>query len=181
MRCNNKKRNIKRIAIILPVALLLAAIPVTAFAMRGAGRDEGRGQFKELFESLTEEQRDAIRELRTDHQKEMIDHRAEMQEVMEELHDLYMEDASESQIMNKVEEIGRLRTEADKKRAKLMIDIRNLLTDEQKEMLEEAGGLMGFMGGGPGGHGGHGGPAGHRGGGPGEPRPNAPGGPQPAE
>ncbi|MBD3285200.1 periplasmic heavy metal sensor [candidate division WOR-3 bacterium] len=163
----------KIIARILPAAILLAAIPLTGFAQpRGAGRGE-RGPFGQIAETLTDEQKDAIRELHTEHQKKMIDHRAEMDEVMEELNDLYMENASESQIMNKIEEIGKLRTEADKERAKLALEVRDLLTEEQKQMLEEAGGIMGLRGL-MGGHGGHGGPRGHHpgprpGGGPGEP------------
>ncbi|MBN2380174.1 Spy/CpxP family protein refolding chaperone [candidate division WOR-3 bacterium] len=161
----------KRITKFLPVAMLLAAIPLTGFAQPGPEGSQGemRGQLKGIYESLTAEQKEQIKDLRTAHQKETVDLRADLEKQMIELRELISDDASESKIMAKIEEIGRKRTEMQKKKVKLMLEIKNLLTDEQKEMFDGLG-LHGLIGG-PGGHSGSRGNRGpsHMRGGSGEP------------
>jgi len=86
--------------------------------------------------------------------------KADLQKQMIELQELISDDAAESKIMTKIDEIGRKRTDMQKKKVKLILDIKNLLTDEQKEMLDGMG-MHGLIGG-PGGHGGPGGQQGHK-------------------
>jgi|GEM_PF-6872648 len=158
----------KNLTRLLPAAFLILAIPLTGFAV-GHGQGPGGGcgmhgeqkqQLKQMYESLSSEQKDQIKDLRTAHQKEMVDLKADLQKQMIELQELISDDAAESKIMTKIDEIGRKRTDMQKKKVKLILDIKNLLTDEQKEMLDGMG-MHGLIGG-PGGHGGPGGQQGHK-------------------
>ncbi len=159
------------LAVILTVASL--AMSVSAFAQGppdtdgpphgkgmgkgGPGMGYGGGPFKGLFEILDEDQQEKVTAILEAHREEATANRDAMKAKREELHELIKADASEATIMAKAEEVGGLQTELMKSKTAMMLEIRALLTDEQKQKLDM---IMDDMDpGGPGGkHGKGGGP-----------------------
>lgn len=165
----------KRLTLIgAALLLVLAATPVVAqdnadnadvnnaeyleddyfFAQRGPNADgsgPGWGRFagsrEEIPEELrlTDEQREQMRNLRTQHQKEMIPLRADLKVLRVELRELMATGANESALNSKIDQIGKLRTEIQKKRMAHHLAMRNVLTEEQRDAFTETG-FMGMMG-----------------------------------
>ena len=147
----------RKIAKYLPALLVLGALLIVPAAI---AKEQSRGQcpgagfghmggIGAIINDLSKEQKEAIHKIMVELEKEMIDLRASLEKKHIELRELMIA-ADEAKLYAKIDEIGKLRTDIQKKRVKMMLDIRNLLTDEQKEKLE---GMMPMMGcpGGPGG------------------------------
>lgn len=98
---------------------------------------------KGLFGILNEDQQETVKAMLEEHREEMKGLRDEMDSLREELQELVMADASETELDAKIDEIGALRTEIMKKEVHFRVEVRNLLTDEQKSQLEELRGEMG--------------------------------------
>jgi Spy/CpxP family protein refolding chaperone len=107
---------------------------------------------KGLFKILHEDQQEVVKAMLEEHREEMKRLHEEMENLREELHELVMAEAGEVELDAKIDEIGALRTEIMKKRVHFHVEVRKLLTDEQKLQLEELKGEMGPYGhmGGPG-------------------------------
>jgi Spy/CpxP family protein refolding chaperone len=141
--------------------LMVVFAAAASYGYRGGRGPEAAGRPNtEFIQNLSQEQREAIREITVQHQKEMISLRAEMETKSLELQELVRSGAGEDAIFAKIDEIGALRTEMMKKRMAMQLEIRAQLTDEQKEMFDQKHMMMGHMGAGggrgPGGPGGHG-------------------------
>lgn len=84
---------------------------------------------------LTDEQESQITQLRTEFSAATKNLRADMQIKKAELDKLKIQDTpNRTNINAKIDEITALRTEMQKKRTKMHLDIRELLTDEQKQL-----------------------------------------------
>ncbi len=111
-----------------------------------------RGRFSEMRKQipdelkLTDEQREKMRNLRLQHQKEMVPMRADLKVLRIELRELMGNDANQSALNNKIEQIGKMRTEIEKKRVAHMLAMRSVLTKEQQEAFKGMG-LRGGHGG----------------------------------
>jgi Spy/CpxP family protein refolding chaperone len=101
----------------------------------GMGWAHGEGVIGEL--ELTDNQRDRIRDLRTAHQKDMVKRRADLRIARIELRELIDSDADRAQIDAKIEQIGQLRTEMQKAQVGHRLEVKELLTPEQLEKLED--------------------------------------------
>ncbi len=93
------------------------------------------------FPEFTKEQKDQMADLRSQHQKEMIPLRSELKLKRVELKDMLRDEASQSRINGKLDEIGDLRTEISKLRMDHRLKMRDILTDEQKEFFDSHPGL----------------------------------------
>ena len=92
----------------------------------------------EFINSLTDEQRDKIQDIKNDYAKKNIDIRAEVEKMELDFHDMMIADnPSEKGLLNLVEKIGDLKTEIKKNQIKMTFDIRDLLTEEQREMMKK--------------------------------------------
>lgn len=144
-----------------------------------AQRAKRRGMRGMAALELTDEQKEKMSDLRSAHQKAMVDLRAAHQKARIDLGEIRKEDnPSASDIQTKVDAVTAAQGKIMAREIQHNMDIKNLLTDEQKEKLGEmrrgGRGGPGFKGrGGPGFRGrggpgfrGHGGP-GFRGRGPG--------------
>ena len=101
----------------------------------------GKGEFPPMrgwqnIPDLTDKQKAEIEKRTIGHQKEMISMRSDLRLQQLDLRQLIRDEADIKKIEKKVEEIGVIRTELQKKRIRHRLDIKNLLTDEQKEYLE---------------------------------------------
>lgn len=86
---------------------------------------------------LTDEQESQITQLRTEFSAATKNLRADMQIKKAELDKLKIQDTpNRTNINAKIDEITALRTEMQKKRTKMHLDIRELLTDEQKAAFD---------------------------------------------
>ncbi|NIP42084.1 MAG: Spy/CpxP family protein refolding chaperone [candidate division Zixibacteria bacterium] len=131
----------KRHILIFTVLALLVFGLSTAFAQPRQQRFADRDDFPEF----TTEQREQMDELRAEHQKEMIPLRADLRVLQVELRELIRNDASQSEINSKLDEIGALKTRISKMRMENHLNMRNILTDEQKEFFKDHPRMMRFM------------------------------------
>ncbi|MCP4230467.1 MAG: Spy/CpxP family protein refolding chaperone [bacterium] len=117
----------------------------------------GGGPMKGLFEILDEDQKEKVTAILEAHREDAESTHDAMKTKNEELRELIKSDATEATVMAKAEEISGIKAELFKGKIAMQIEIRALLTDEQKQELDE---IMDKMGpGGPGGkHGKGGGP-----------------------
>lgn len=131
---------------ILKKALYLAVLIVATWAFAagppgsGAGGPEGP---KALFTILDEDQQETVKAMFEENREEMKGLHEEMESLREKLHELVKTEAGETTLNAKIEEIGALKTEIMKKYVNLRVEIRKLLTDEQKSQLDEMEATMG--------------------------------------
>lgn len=82
---------------------------------------------------LTDAQKEKINNLRTAHLKEMLTFKNQLNEKRAHLKTISTGDnVDENKVYAAIDEIGKLKTEIQKKRFKHRQDVRNVLTDEQK-------------------------------------------------
>jgi Spy/CpxP family protein refolding chaperone len=126
----------------------------------GQGHGQMMGRFAEMRKGipdslkLTDEQKQKMHDLRSQNQKEMIPMQANLKVMRIELQDLISSGASQSDVNAKIDQIGKLRTDIQKKRVANMMAVRNVLTKEQRDYFKGRMGMgMGNGGGWGDGHG----------------------------
>jgi len=100
---------------------------------------DGKG-FGLLFDklNLTDSQKDKINSLRTEHQKKMIDLRADLQKARLDEKELRNSDnISRSDVVKVTEKINKIRDEISLLRANHRMDIYEVLTPEQKKIAKD--------------------------------------------
>lgn len=159
-----------KLSLILGVLLLASLMVVPAMAQghppdadndfgfgRGFGKGHGEGfalrQHMAEQLDLTDAQKDQIRDLRTKHQKEMIQRQADVKVARLELRELIRDAADRATINSKVEQIGDMQTEIKKAHVGHRLDVRDLLTPEQREKFDDMPMMGHGMRGGCDGHG----------------------------
>jgi len=125
------KRVIPAIAVLV---CLLVAMPVT-FAQPPGPEEEKR--MKEFMKMLDEELRETIKGIMEQHKEKMQSMHQEMKGLMDELGQLIIADADQSELDAKIEEIGEMHTEMLRLQVETQIQIRNMLTEEQKEVFDQ--------------------------------------------
>lgn len=114
----------------LVLIALVISLPLMAFAQQGPR--EGRGMMMEQLD-LTDEQQAQVQELRLDHQKEMMTLKDEMHSLRNQMKLLLTEDKpSNSEIETLAGKIGTASRNIALAKANHRLDVRKLLTDEQK-------------------------------------------------
>jgi len=96
-------------------------------------------QDNKLFKvlNLTDEQKTQISDLKLVHQKEMLPLRTELQGKMVELQLFKTEDKPDlKKIDNLIEEVEKIRAKMQKSRVRHQLEIRNILTPEQKRIFD---------------------------------------------
>jgi len=132
------------------VKTFLAALLVAAFVagsvwaqnppapgpMPGGARQEFARPLMEKL-NLTDEQRKTMQEMRLKHQKELIPIQGKLKEKRLDLKaEMMADEPNQSKINSIVDEIGKLRTELQKKQIAHRLAIRNILTDEQRAIWD---------------------------------------------
>ena len=129
----------KRLPITLLAALFLAAWCFTAAeAGPGKGRRGHRGQ--DFIQALnpTAEQMEKIKSLRLEHAKQMAQLHANLEIAQLELRALMDEDAPKTaNVKTRVAEVSRVRAQIMEKNIEMRLNMKSLLTPEQKEKLKE--------------------------------------------
>ena len=135
----------KRIAAILLTGIMMVAT-VSSFAQRGQGQ-KAMGMKKNMqmhqncfsnIPDLTEEQEAQIEEKRVPHMKEMQEYYNKLNEKRAKLRTLQAKDNPDMDKINSViEEMGEIRIEKHKARAKHYQEVRSLLNDEQKVYFDK--------------------------------------------
>ena len=140
-----------RIITLTVVALLI--LGTATISAQGPGQ-RLRGDFED-FPELTSEQKERMADLRSDHKKLMIPRRADLKLLMVEYREMMRDDASQSRLESKLDEIGTLRTEISKMRLDHRLKMKSVLTDEQIQFLKDHLRMMKFLHGKQKGHRGH--------------------------
>lgn len=145
-----KKLNMKSIASMFVVVLMI--IGVNSYAQRGQGNGYGpgngqcyamqngnsTGSFCQNLPNLTEEQQNKISALRTTHLKDMQNSRNLLEEKRARLQTLRTAEQADMSSINKtIDEISVLNSEMQKNREKHIQDVRALLNDEQKVIFDQ--------------------------------------------
>jgi Spy/CpxP family protein refolding chaperone len=139
----------KSIASKYVMMLLAASIIVTgsAFAQPGKMHSEGmekqsmsgmgHGKHMPMIPDMTEQQKEQMQQLRTEHLKIMLPLKNQLQEKMARLHTLSTaEKVNINDINKEIEKIGELKIKLMKERAAHRQDIRKLLTEDQRVMFD---------------------------------------------
>jgi len=129
---------------VLTLALLLTS-PVFAQRMLdrapcGQGHGPGFGPgMPEMIEklNLSDQQQEQLQDMRLANQKEMIPLRADIKLLRLELQELISNDASRSEIDNKIDQISEARKAIQKKRVGHRLDMRQVLTPEQRKQWDK--------------------------------------------
>lgn len=153
-RRRQRSRRKLRILALLGVASLGLGLATEAIAQR-AGTPRRGQTIERVLErhadrlDLDKATRKKMRSLSLAGRKAIRAHRDEIQERREQMNELLAEDAPDrAAVMAKIEEIGALELEVQKQHLTTMLDIRDLLSEEQRaelrkihdEMLAESGG-----------------------------------------
>jgi Spy/CpxP family protein refolding chaperone len=111
----------------------------------GKGMGPGGGFGPQMAEQLelTDAQKDQMDDMRAAHQKQMIRQRADLKIARLELRELIRGDADRATINSKIDQIGKLETDLEKARVSHRLDMRDILTPEQREKLEDLRPMMG--------------------------------------
>lgn len=146
------KRLLTSLVAVLFVGALIAA-PLVAQApdnqaqdpqeepMFGPGHGHGQRMMDDL--NLTTEQKDKLHDAMVAHQKEMIPLRADLKVAKIELREMIRGTESKSAIDAKVDAIGKLRTQIEKKRIDNQLAMRSILTPEQLKKWDARPGAFG--------------------------------------
>lgn len=126
-----KTIRLKSILMLTAAMLLIGSIQI--FAQRGQMRGNNGQGFECQIPDLTEQQQKQIDDLRTVHQKEMLQFRNQMAEKQAKLNTLRTADKADMAAINKtIDEIGNLHTQMMKAKESHRQQVRGLLTDKQK-------------------------------------------------
>jgi Spy/CpxP family protein refolding chaperone len=111
------------------VGLSLAQPP----GKRGGPQQEMTERFLDRIPDITDEQKEQIKEFKTDHLKEILPLRNQIEEKKAHLKTLSNAEKVDMATVNKtIEEIGQLKMEMAKKRAAHRQEIRNILSEDQR-------------------------------------------------
>jgi len=135
----------KSITAILLTGIMMV-VTISSFAQRGQG-NKAPGMKKNMqmhqncfqnIPDLTEEQEAEIEEMRVSHMKEMQEYYNKLNEKRAKLRTLQTKDNPDMDKINSViEEMGEIRTEKHKARAKHHQEVRSLLNEEQKVYFDK--------------------------------------------
>jgi Spy/CpxP family protein refolding chaperone len=89
--------------------------------------------------NLTTDQMNKIEKLRLQHEKEILPLSVELQKKEIELESLLGEGVDDKRIDDKVEEIGRIRVEINKKQVRHRLAVLKILTNEQRVYFDQGG------------------------------------------
>ncbi|HPF34334.1 MAG TPA: Spy/CpxP family protein refolding chaperone [Candidatus Krumholzibacteria bacterium] len=133
----------KTLKITLPLALLvlMLALPAAARPGGGPGRDadgpgDGLGPRLEKVLNLTEDQSAALAALREKHRGQAVAQRKELMKLRHQIDGLLLEDAPDAGALEKlIRRAGDLKTEMKVQGMKHRLEMRKLLTPEQRDQL----------------------------------------------
>ena len=103
--------------------------------------DSGKRLMKQL--DLSIEQMNQMKKLRLEHQKEMLPIQTKIKTARLEMETLKLDQADQNSVEKKIEDIGKLKIELQKKRYAHHQAVREILTDEQKAIFDSLPKKMG--------------------------------------
>ena len=118
---------------------VLLAVGLVGFALAGPGYMKGlaSGKMAEKLD-LTEDQQAKIEDLRYENQKKKIDLQADMRKTQLEMkHEMQKDNVDREKVMKLVEESGELKIQLRKAQVQQMLDVKDVLTPEQREEAKE--------------------------------------------
>lgn len=129
------------------IAAILTISSATALAQKGQGMmgkgmpgermQKSQQHCTQMIPNLTDEQKNQIQELRVDQMKQMTSFRNQLMEKRARLRTLQTQDNPDmNAINNAIEEMGEIRTNMHKARAKHHQEVRKLLNDEQQAFYD---------------------------------------------
>lgn len=140
---------------ILTAGILILALTAAVPSLAQKGPEKKPMMHEEMCCSklnLSSDQKEKLQKIRLDFQKELLPLKTELKAKMLELRQLALENAEKNQINTKIDEIAQARAEIKKKTYAHHLEIKNILTEEQKKnfgkMCSPLGTHMGgdFMG-----------------------------------
>ena len=130
------------------LTIVLAGLLVgVSFAQRPMDKGQRPERGDRIFEripDMTEQQQEQIKQLRTDHLKEILPLRNTIREKKAQLNTLSTSDKADMTMINKIiEEIGELKVNVAKKKASHRQQIRKILTADQRVIFDSLPGKRG--------------------------------------
>ena len=134
----------KRALLIATVSLFgIAVLEASAHGPGGYGR-HGKQRLAEL--NLSQSQKDRIAKVRESHQKDMIQSRADLQLAKLEFRKLMRDDTPDKRALNaQIDRMTSIRAEMIKSRVERRLEVRDILTPDQRSKLREGHGKRGAV------------------------------------
>lgn len=124
-------------------AITVIVVGIAATDLNAQNRKFKRGEFhKPKIENLnlTDAQKSKVDELRTKHQKEIIDLRADLEKAQLDVREIKNKaDFKRNDLVNAVEKINSIKNKIALNRANHQMDVYELLDDKQKEVWKKSG------------------------------------------
>ena len=126
-------------SIMIIAAIMIVTSAVFAQGNKDTHKSRGEGPLMNIPD-LTDDQKEKIKEIRTEHMKEMLPVKNELKEKEAKLRTVSTgENVSLENIYAVIDEIGELKIKMAKKRAAFKFEVRNQLTDDQKVYFDTHG------------------------------------------
>jgi len=131
-------KNLRLSAIVLSLVLLVTSLGSKVIAQgNGQGQQKNKEAFCMGLPNITDDQKAKIEKLRTAHMKEANGIHNQLNEKRAKLNTLSDVDNTDMVAINKtIDEIGALQTDLMKKKTAHQMEVRKLLTDEQKVVFD---------------------------------------------
>lgn len=118
------------------LTLIAAATLLTGLAAAQPDGERPLGPRLMKALDLTEAQAERIEALREDHRDSMKDRRKQMMRLRHELKGLMLEDdVDDAKVLNLTRKVGDMRTEFQVARAEMRLQVREVLTEEQRDRM----------------------------------------------
>lgn len=127
------------------IAIVLAVFMVNSVSAQGRHGKGMRGdKVCEMIPDLTDQQKEKIKTLRTEQMKTALAAKNQMGELHARLRTLETANkVDQSAINNTIDQLGKVRTEMQKRRAEHRQQVRKLLTEEQRLVFDSRAGKRG--------------------------------------
>ena len=133
-----RNKNILLVGLLLVLATTVFAQPMRKNMQRPArmlGERPRQQQFEQL--NLTDEQEKTMEDMRIKHQKELIPLQSQVKSKrLDFKQEMNADNPNQAKLESLVEDMGNIRTEIQKKRVAHRLAMRNILTKEQREIMD---------------------------------------------
>lgn len=103
------------------------------------GKEFGMNMHMNMLLELTDEQEKKIHEIKIALMKDMIDIKAKIEKADIDFNELVMNNANIKTLIKKMEHIGKMKMDIEKKKIETFVKTRNMLNENQKEIMNKIG------------------------------------------
>ena len=131
----------------LSLLMTLTLLSFSSFVLLGQQKEEKKFQKDKMLRelNLTKDQQNKINEIRFDHEEKQIESKADLEKNQLRIKKMISSSSfNDSELLNLVEKSGQLKSQLEKERVSMWLDIRKILTEDQREIWKSKFHRMGM-------------------------------------